>query len=157
MKRLALICCTYLVFCFGSVAGHTDEPPVSGKTAKQSLVAFQCATLASFAKNTEEAERLFLYGYEQGKAFIGAISEKNITEEEVQKAPLSILLTLQGPNPDFMLGRIYEYASESTYDSITDRMKKEGVSETYLLTNVQLRGSWARNMFNEQHCSLIGQ
>src|SRR3990167_3956799 len=69
--------------------------------------AFSCSTWASHFEDQKEAERLFLFGYEQGKKFLGAARAGKITDEDFrQEIPIGISMSLAGPNDDFILGVI---------------------------------------------------
>ncbi len=47
---------------------------------RQAWSAFECASLASVIGDVEEQERLFLFGYEQGKKFLAAVEAEKIQE-----------------------------------------------------------------------------
>ena len=59
------------------------------KMAKAGWSAFECSTLASKAGNAGEQERLFRYGYEQGKRFISAVQSQKVNQKDLSsEAPL---------------------------------------------------------------------
>ena len=90
--------------------------------------AFECSSLASVMNEGKEQERLFALGYQQGKAFIDALQKNRIElKDRNEQVPSGFLLLLQGPTPDFVLGRVFESAQENalkdvfTPDSITSK------------------------------------
>lgn len=90
--------------------------------------AFECSSLASVMNEDKDQERLFALGYQQGKAFIDALQKNRIElKDRNEQVPSGFLLLLQGPTPDFVLGRVFESAQENalkdviTPDSITSK------------------------------------
>src|SRR3989338_1727967 len=77
--------------------------------------AMACSTWASKFDDQNETERLFMFGYEQGKKFLGAVRAEKITEEDWQsEVPVGISLSLAGPSDDFILGVISAHIQESS-------------------------------------------
>jgi len=104
--------------------------------------------LAEKSKNPKEQERLFKYGYAQGLKFINAIQSEKVKREDISKSvPMMILLLLQGPTPDFMLGRVFESALDSALDDVfktAEQFNSDEMQETI-----------AKNKFWKQNCQLI--
>lgn len=117
---------------------------------KAAWSAFECSALAEKSKNTKEQERLFKYGYAQGLKFIEAIQAEKIEREDLSKGvPLMMLLLLQGPTPDFMLGRVFEGALDSALEDVFktgEHFNSDEMQETI-----------AKNKFWKQNCQLIGK
>jgi hypothetical protein len=110
---------------------------------KRAWVAFECAALALTAKNETENRRLFTLGYEQGKAFVQALQSGKIEEQHLNSnVPMSVLFKLEGPNIDFMLGRIWEGAYEKATKAIHAADWDRWVS-------------LAQNQFVKQNCGLM--
>jgi hypothetical protein len=66
--------------------------------ARAAWSAFECSSLASKSNDAKEQERLFLFGYDQGKQFIAAVQAGKVKQEHLSaEAPLIMLLLLQGP------------------------------------------------------------
>jgi hypothetical protein len=87
--------------------------------AMLSWEAFECSSLASKAGDTEEQARLFILGYKEGLEFIKAVQKKKVTNEDLNsEIPVGFLLRLEGPTPDFMLGRIFEAAQENALEKV---------------------------------------
>lgn len=111
--------------------------------------AFQCSVLAEKARNMAEQKRLFEFGYDQGMKFIKALESGTAKKEELSRtAPISMLL-LQGPTPDFALGRIFEAALRSALEDVftsAEAYDSEAVQES-----MATREFWKRN------CSLVGK
>lgn len=139
-----------LVLALGSAA------PVSAQSSSEYAAmgmatwsAFECSVLAEKSNNATEQERLFKYGYGQGLKFIDAIQSKKIKRDDLSKSvPMIMLLLLQGPTPDFMLGRIFEGALDSALDDVY----KTGEN----FNSDEMQKSIAKDKFWKQNCQLIG-
>lgn len=116
--------------------------------------AFSCSTWASHFGDQKEAERLFLFGYEQGKKFLGAARAGKITDEDFrQEVPIGISMSLSGgPNDDFILGvissNVQEDALEEVFYTNFDKTK---------LNSDNLQKSIAENKYRDGNCQLIGK
>ena len=119
------------------------------KMAKATWSAFECSSLAATLKKSSEQERLFRFGYEQGKTFIAALQAGKIERTDLSSnAPIGLLWLLEGPTPDFMLGRIYESAQDNALKDVY-RTGENATSEA----DQQLIAS---NKFTSANCQLIG-
>jgi len=119
-------------------------------TGKAAWSAFECSALAEKSKKPKEQERLFKYGYAQGLKFINAIQSEKVKREDLSKGvPMMMLLLLQGPTPDFMLGRVFE----SAVDSALDDVFKTGEQ----FNSDEMQETIAKNKFWKQNCQLIGK
>lgn len=115
--------------------------------------AFSCSTWASHFENQKEAERLFLFGYEQGKIFLGAVRTGKVTDEDFQQeVPIGISMSLAGPNDDFILGVIYtniqDEALEEVFYTNYDKTK---------LNSEDLQKSIAESKYRDGNCQIIGK
>jgi len=73
--------------------------------------AFECAALAGELKDSEEKQRLFSFGYEQGMKFLDAVRSDQVTQRDVfTTVPSEFMNHAEGPNSDFILGRVFEVA-----------------------------------------------
>ena len=141
---------------FGALLAFVAIFPASAQNSKEyaqmakaSWCAFECSSLASKAGNAGEQERLFVYGYEQGKKFISAVQSKKINQKDLSsEAPLVMLLLLQGPSPDFMLGRIYESAQDSALKDVFSTGEHFNSNEE--------QKAIAKNKLWNLNCQLIG-
>jgi len=112
--------------------------------------AFECSSLASFIDDLEEQDRLFSWGYEQGKIFIEALNRDQIKQEDISKeVPIGVILLLQGPSSDFILGRIYEVAQDNALEDVFM------TGENYNSDEIQKIA--ATNKFGEANCNIIGK
>ena len=87
MARLIRLSIT-IVGVFGvlsaaSPGGHTSKDFAA--LARVSWNAFECSSLASMTGNVKEQERLFLFGYQQGKIFTAAFKAKKIRDEDLRR------------------------------------------------------------------------
>ena len=99
--------------------GMAESSKPYGTMAQSAWSAFECSVLAEKSNNLKEQKRLFRVGYEQGLKFIAALeSGEARTGDLPEGSPLSMLLLLQGPTPDFMLGRIFEVALRSALENV---------------------------------------
>ena len=137
----------WLVFGKPSFAASSSEYADMGMAAWS---AFECSALAGISKNTKEQELLFKYGYAQGLKFIEAIQAEKVEREDLSKGvPTMMLLLLQGPTPDFMLGRVFEGAVGSALEDVfktDDRFNSDKIQEII-----------AKDKFWKQNCQLIGK
>lgn len=116
---------------------------------RQAWSAFECASLASVTGDVEEQERLFLFGYEQGKKFLAAVEAEKIQEEDYSsEVPIGVSFLLGGPSADFMLGRIFEGAQENAL---------EDIYTTDLNDTDEIREIRAENKFRGGNCQLVGK
>ena len=115
--------------------------------------AFSCSTWASHFKDQKEAGRLFLFGYEQGKKFLGAARAGKITDEDFrQEVPIGISMSLSGPNDDFILGVI----STNVQDEALEEVFYTNYDKTKLNSD-DLQKSIAENKYRDGNCQLIGK
>ena len=112
--------------------------------------AFECSAWASKDSDAKEAERLFLFAYDQGKLFLGALIADKIDREDIsQEVPIGVTMVLQGPSEEFILGRIYDAAQE---EALRDVLK---TGNEFNLEDLQ--NSIAGNKFRDGNCQLIGK
>lgn len=123
---------------------NAEESTHYGYMARNTWSAFQCSALASKMNNSSEEDRLFLYGYNQGEKLILALNQGVVEKQDLTEAPILMLMLLEGPNSDFILGRIYEASQEMVMDRL---YQSNGES---LLKN-------AKKQFWDMNCKLIGR
>lgn len=117
---------------------------------KQAFSAFQCSSWASKNDDQKEAERLFTFGYEQGKKFIGALGAQKIKQEDISsEVPIGVTMLLYGPSPDFMLGNIYSAAQEEALKDVFKTGDDFNADEVQKIV--------AGNKFRDGNCQLIGK
>jgi len=114
--------------------------------------AFSCSSWASYSGDQKEAERLFLFGYEKGKKFLGAARAGKITDDDFQQeVPIGISMSLAGPNDDFILGVIFSNVQENALEEVfyTNYDKT-------MINSDDLQKSIAENKYRNGNCQLIG-
>jgi|SRR5690625_204035 len=111
---------------------------------------FSCAALAKEAKEGLEHDRLFEYGYMQGKKFLLAYVSQEVSYRELatSRIPVGIVLSLEGPSIDFVLGRIYEMRIQGATSQVQFSEGK--------ITDVKDQPEIAKRLYREQNCSVIG-
>jgi len=148
----------FLKFIVAVIAGLLLAQPAPADSPKaeryETLVhsvwsAFQCSVLAEKSRNPAEQKRLFRFGYDQGLKVIAALESGAAGAKELgSDAPFSMLLLLQGPTPDFMLGRIFEVALRSALENAY-------TTDDYYSTD-ETQESIATAEFWKRNCKLIG-
>lgn len=141
MHRKVLVTLVLLLVAFTNCASAGEM--AYGLIAKKSFIAFECSHLAALARDQKELERLFILGVESGRVYLSARQAGKLTEKNNASAPIAWGLHGQGPSADFILGRIYEVASE------------EAREETKPLGDSTDFASPARNAFNAMNCALV--
>jgi hypothetical protein len=123
----------------------SEEYAIMGRTVLQT---FSCVTLANGIDDPDERHRLDLFGYGQGKIFLTALNSNKVdVKDRGQEIPMAVLMLLNGPSFDFILGRIYEESDKDFREYLrTDTTNKPYDRYQYLLTKYQ-----------EQNCKLIGR
>lgn len=112
--------------------------------------AFSCAVLASKAQSETEQKRLFSFALDQGRKFITAVEKKKVARPELsEKVPLVVLMLLEGPSTDFMLGRIYAAAEDSALKNIRRTDGK--------LNSQEIQAMAAMDEFRASNCHLLGK
>ena len=152
MRRALFICLglASLLACILSGPSIAADSKGSAVMARATWSAFECASLASKSNNSKEQERLFLFGYDQGRKFIAAFQAGNIKKEHLSgEAPMMLILLREGPTADFMLGRIFEVAQESALEDVFKSGGNFNSEETQL--------TLAKTKFRKLNCQLIGK
>lgn len=143
--RLRLILLSASLLLANSVGAQTSKD--LALMGRVSWSAFECSSLASVMNEDKDQERLFALGYQQGKAFIDALQKNRIElKDRNEQVPSGFLLLLQGPTPDFVLGRVFESAQEN---ALKDVITPDGI------TSKDLQATLARSKFTKQNCSLL--
>jgi len=141
---------TALLATLISPVSMAQDSVTYAQMAKATWSAFECSSLASKLKKPADQERLFKFGYNQGKAFITALQSGKIKREDLSSnAPVGVLWMLEGPTPDFMLGRIYESAQDNALKDVyrvgdhfnSDEEQELAASNKYASSNCQLIGN----------------
>lgn len=148
---------TILKFIVVAVVGLTmmqsalaERSTPYGTMIQSAWSAFQCSVLAEKADDLQEQKRLFEFGYARGLKFFAALESGEARAKDLpEDSPFSMLLLLQGPTPDFMLGRIFEVALRSALENIYT------TGDYYHPAEIQ--ESIAAAEFWKRNCTLIGR
>lgn len=118
------------------------------KMGRAAWAAFECSSLASVLERPKDQERLFRFGYEQGKEFLHAMQGGRITAKDLNSiAPSGLLMVAQGPTADFILGRVFESAQDNALKDVI-------TTETVL--HKDLKQAIASRKYSSGNCEIIG-
>lgn len=138
-------------------ANPAKSDEADAKAAYRMAAAFQCSMIAMKAGYIEQQKKLFAIGHASGKRFLAAVHAGTISKEEGDaNVPFFVTLMLDGPSDDFILGRMYEFAS--TYAS--DRMYKQDAKGQPLdvqdwVVDPKMEVFIAQIQYREANCELI--
>tara|TARA_R110002167_G_scaffold366444_2_gene597244 strand:+ start:108391 stop:108867 length:477 start_codon:yes stop_codon:yes gene_type:complete len=138
-----------------STKGLADD--ADARAARIMWSAFQCYSYADRAGLKEEAEGLFIVGYEAGQQFLSAARAGLITDKEASSnVPIIVTLLLGGPSDDFMIGRVFENAITDASDKI---IKEDARGLPLAIddwhTDPELLGTIARTKYETSNCAVI--
>lgn len=147
--RRCLVTAALVTSALAATGAQAQSSPELAAMGLATWSAFECSTLAAKTKNAKEQERLFLYGYRQGQTFIAAVRAGKIDRKDLSSVvPVFVMLLLEGPTTDFMLGRIYEYAQRNVLKDVLTTEQELNTDD------VQTR--LAQSKFLKANCGLIG-
>lgn len=160
MKTARLLVCVLTALCaacngIGATLQGAGEG-VNGDTAVLVWSAFECSQYAMMAgKPEQETERLFDLGYENGKRFVQAVNNKKVSEDELRSSvPTGVLFVMYGPTADFMLGRIFEYATREASNLVV-KGDKFGLAPVDKWRDAELQKIHAGNEYSTRNCALL--
>lgn len=146
--RIAPMLATLLCLnaCHASASAQSSKELASlGQTTWS---AFECTSWASVMKNEQQTERLFELGLSSGRQFIESVRSGKIKKEDLNsEVPIGLIMLLQGPSTDFILGRIFENVQEYSLREVVK--SKDGVNEKAVQILI------ASNKFRAANCSLV--
>ena len=147
MSRLQqLLAGILLLMANHSTAQTSREYAVMGRSTWSG---FTCSVLAAQMKDAKEQERLFMFGYKQGQAFLAAIQSKKVDGKDIsEEVPIGVTFLLQGPTAEFILGRIFEASQDEALKNV---LKTAGQ-----LNSVEVKMMLAQSEYSKQNCRLIG-
>ncbi len=131
--------------------------PDDAKLGSLAFSAWECHVFASQAGDQVESERLFNLGLEVATKFVTKLRSGKIDRQDTfQHTPMSIMGVVQGPNDDFVIGRIYQLVGSATFD----KMAKKGPDGATLelkdwITDPATLKSIAETKFRQANCSMI--
>lgn len=151
--RITRIRIMLVILVGGLIVGkpsYAVSSPEYAAMGKATWSAFECSVLAERSKNPKEQERLFKYGYAKGLEFIKAIQADKVKREDLSKGtPIMMLLLMEGPTPDFMLGRVFEGVLDSALEDVFKTGEHFNSDET--------QEAISKNKFWKKNCQLIGK
>lgn len=148
LEKLLLSIVAISFFITSSTLAETSKE--CALRGKGTWSAFQCSALAGKIGNIKEKERLFLFGYEEGLRFVNILQSNKIRQSDCySKLPLAMTWELQGPTPDFILGRVFEVAMEY---ALKDVYKADNTG-----SNEEAQKLKAEIEFSKRNCKLIGR
>ena len=141
-----------LVVTLAIATSTTAGAQTSGQkalSARASWSAFECAYLADMLGKDAEQKRLERYGYSQGLEFIAAHRSGQIEKSDIDSTVPSDFLdgSINGPTPDFILGRLYE----SIRNFVGDQVLED--DDFHISDSEQLKISVR---YGKSNCALIG-
>jgi hypothetical protein len=110
-----------------SDAAEHPEPASTGSRslARLSLVMmanWNCGTWAEMSNDTQAQADHWQRGYEAGRGFVDGAKAGRISREDVNAiVPMNVLLTLQGPSTEFVLGRLHHMIASDAHDEVSAR------------------------------------
>lgn len=116
--RASVVTAATILF-FASAALASEE---LARKSVSMLAKWQCATWAEMMGDEEKNVRLQRAGLEDGRKFVRAALSGEVTDEEANRnVPVIVLLTMQGYNEDFILGRLFEAIISDAYSDIVEK------------------------------------
>ena len=118
--------------------------------------AFSCAAYAEMSGNIKEQERLFEVAFTTGRKFVDGVKNKTITEIEAKNAPIGVLMRMSGPSTDFVIGRIFEAATEDAFDKVVkEDSTGSPIFDPTKWADDELKVIRAKNKYQNANCALI--
>jgi hypothetical protein len=140
-----------LFVLFGGIANADPN------AARKAWSAFSCAVFAELSGKPSEQERLFKLGYTSARRFVADMAASPQDESIREGAPVGILLLLEGPSEEFIVGRIFESVTEHAYDQVVkrDSAGKSIHEPAKWLVDEELKKSRANHLYRERNCELV--
>jgi hypothetical protein len=147
--------CSLLAVLVGTQQTSSDE--AKARLSQLMWSAFMCSTYAENAEKKEEQNRLFDAGYKAGQSFMAAVEGGQVSKDDFSKhVPVYVGLLLQGPSTEFVLGRIFEFASGQANDQIVKRDASGATLETKdRIRDKLLRKMKAERLYDQRNCRVI--
>ena len=154
MRNLVNVISTIVVL---ATPRSVAEPQVASvNRAVLTWSVFSCATYAELSGDAVEQKRLFEIGYRSAKAFVAAVENQTLPETERLNAPLGILMLLEGPSADFIVGRIFESAMRNAYDDVVTRDNSGApLRDPLQWASGETKTMKAREKYQSANCALI--
>ncbi|MFY1988764.1 hypothetical protein ACOTCR_05820 [Achromobacter xylosoxidans] len=105
--------------------------------------------MANTIGDSAASERLFLHGMAQGQQFLKDMQAGRINSSDIHsEVPIGVLDSLSGPSSDFILGRIFESATQVAFHDFKAVSLDKYMDE---------RRAFAQAKFTQSNCRLIGR
>ena len=109
-------------FALALLPGTGAASVEDAKAARVMWTAFECGTYARMSGEQERMGALFEVGMAAGRKFYAAVEAGTITDDQQrQHVPLFVSLLSAGPSVDFILGRVFQFASDYASDEVTTK------------------------------------
>jgi hypothetical protein len=102
-----------------TASNAVDEKALLGRVMWS---AFGCSEYAALADDKDEQERLYLVGLNAGRTFLDAMKAGQLTQQALNESvPINVLQRIEGPDNEFVIGKIHAAATGSANDEIVKR------------------------------------
>ena len=126
------------------------------KGGRRAWDAFQCAGFAAAMHDKEAFDGVFARGFSTAHLFLDALQKERIKRAHFEREiPSPMRASLEGPSPDFIVGRVYQtalesavYAVETGAAALNKDRKVEPGSDAYKA----LRNDVASSLFESSGC-----
>ncbi|MGS1006309.1 hypothetical protein [Achromobacter xylosoxidans] len=139
-------------FCLAVVpiaASANSDSLQAASAGRATWAAFECHALATVVGDSAAGERLFLHGMTQGRQFLKDMQAGRIDSSDISsEVPMGVLDALSGPSSDFILGRIFESATQAALHDFKAVSLDKYMDE---------RRAFAQAKFTQSNCRLIGR
>jgi hypothetical protein len=161
MKWLSACVISVLIIaaCSAKDTAQAQSPEQIGESGVRAWASFECAAIASFAGDSKGTERHFKAGYDRGLEFLK--QAKAASPDQLKrigdKVPVIMLWRLEGPSPDFMLGRVWEATTELVDDDLEDRdtWSHQQKDRDAKPIDAKVKKMRAENRYRERNCNLL--
>lgn len=115
MLRLLIVPTLALALLPGTAAASGED----AKAARVMWTAFECGKYAQLAGKADRAAELYTIGTNAGWQFYRALEAGTISEAELaEHAPFILTSMTAGPSVDFILGRVFQYATDAAQETV---------------------------------------
>ncbi len=125
--------------------------------ARLTAAAFTCGMWASMKGDKPRMKTLYEDGIRAGRDFLKAFRDNKVTQEDLNKhAPMAVLFLLEGPSDDFIVGRIFEAATNDAFDRIV-KQDKNGVTvhASEWTHDDELKATLAQTRYQNANCDHV--
>jgi hypothetical protein len=143
-----------------TVKANSDKPTPDrvAAMATHGFALIECAIYAQdSSRYNDRAKPLFAKGRASLTGFITALQTFNTTEQRLvlNKSPLIVNLSLGGPSPDFMIGRIYAAAEQYVLDKRQTRLKTTNDDGFPIYPSKEAIQADSEAMYRDRNCTLL--